>query len=299
MNILQRGIRRLTRNGRLNWMPDKLYLQVMYLTNMGKVINLKNPKTFNEKLQWLKLHDRKPEYTMMVDKYEAKQYVADCIGKDYVVPSYGVWDSFDEIPFEKLPKQFVLKCTHDSGGLVICRNKDRLDKAAAKQKIEKCLKRNYYYSGREWPYKNVKPRIIAEKYLEDENEQAGLRDYKFFCFNNEPRFVYLSEGLENHATARISFYDLEGRQMPFHRTDYRPMDEGVVFPDTMKRMEQAARKLAACVNAPFVRIDLYSVSGHIYFSELTHYPCAGYVPFEPAEWDEKLGEWIDLSRVNE
>lgn len=284
----------LDSRGLLKWIPDSVYLKIVYRLKMKKKLDLKNPKTFNEKLQWLKLYDQKPEYTQMVDKYEAKWYVADCIGNEYVVPCYGVWGSFDEIPFDELPNQFVLKCTHDSGGLVICRDKDRLDKAAAKQKIEKSLKRNYYCGSREWPYKNVKPRIIAEQYFEDENEQAGLRDYKFFCFNNEPRFVYLSEGLENHETAKISFYDLEGKQMPFHRTDYRPMAEGTVFPDTMKKMEQVARKLAACVDAPFVRIDLYSVSGHIYFSEITFYPCSGYLPIEPENWNEILGSWIEV-----
>lgn len=148
-------------------LPDKMYLKICYKLATGKKLDLKNPQTFNEKLQWLKLYDRKPEYTRMVDKYEAKKYVAEKIGEEYIIPTLGVWDHFDEIDFDSLPDQFVLKCTHDSGGLVIVRDKAKLDKVAAKQKIEKSLKRNYYYSGREWPYKDVKPRIIAEKYMED------------------------------------------------------------------------------------------------------------------------------------
>lgn len=200
------------------WIPDDTYLRLAYRIRMGKKLNLDHPRTFNEKLQWLKLYDRKPEYTTMVDKYEAKQWVASRIGEEYIIPTLGIWDHFDEIDFDALPNQFVLKCTHDSGGLVICRNKATLDKEKAKKKLDHCLRNNYFWGMREWPYKNVKPRIIAEKYMEDSAGRAellddkstynGLTDYKFFCINGKPRFVYVSRGFEYHTTVQISFLTL-------------------------------------------------------------------------------------------
>ena len=183
---LRYGLMALSTRGLLRWMSDSMCLRCMYWARMKKKLNLKNPQTFNEKLQWLKIHDRKPIYSTMVDKYEAKQYVADLIGEEYVIPTLGVWDSFDEIDFATLPNQFVLKCTHDSGGLVVCEDKSKLDLQAAKEKLERSLKREYYWGGREWPYKNVKPRIIAEKYMQD-SETNELRDYKFFCFSGEAK----------------------------------------------------------------------------------------------------------------
>lgn len=276
--------------------PDKLYIQLKFLMRLKRLPNLKSPKTFNEKLQWLKLYDRRPEYSRMVDKYEAKGYVAERIGEEHIIPTLGVWDSFDEIDFDSLPDQFVLKCTHDSGGLVICRDKSKLDKAAARKKIEDSLSVNYYWQGREWLYKDIKPRILAEIYMEDENEAQGLTDYKFFCFNGEPRMIYVSQGLEDHTTARISFYDLEGKEMPFCRSDYRPIQGEIVLPFNFAEMTETARELAQTVNCAFVRIDLYSVCGKMYFSEITFSPCGGMVPFEPVEWDRKLGDWIELPK---
>ena len=171
--------------------PDALYLKLRYWKVFHKPLNLKNPQTFNEKLQWLKLYDRKPEYTCMVDKYKAKQYVAERIGQEYIIPTLGVWDSFDEIDFDALPDQFVLKCTHDSGGLVICQDKKTLDKEAARRRITASLQRNYFWANREWPYKNVKPRIIAEVYMQD-TVTAELRDYKFFCFNGTAKLLFIA-----------------------------------------------------------------------------------------------------------
>ena len=272
--------------------PDRLYIAIKYKMSLGRFPNLKNPQTFNEKLQWLKLHSRNSEYTRMVDKYEAKKFIADSIGEEYVIPTLGVWDKFDDIDFDILPDQFVLKCTHDSGGLVICRDKSKLDIAAAKKKIEKCLKTNYYWHGREWPYKNVKPRIIAEQYMDDGG--GGLRDYKFFCFNGMPRFIYISQGLEDHSTARISFYDLEGNKMPFGRSDYRPFDVAPDMPETLSEMIEYCSVLSEKVGCPFVRIDFYCIKGKTYFGEITFSPCGGMLPFEPAEWDKKLGEYLDL-----
>lgn len=262
---------------------------------MGKKLNLQDPQTFNEKLQWLKLHNRNPIYTQLVDKYAVRKHIAAAIGEEYLIDLVGgPWNSFDEIDFDSLPDQFVLKCTHDSGGLVICRNKNKLDKAAAKEKIERSLKRNYYHVGREWPYKNVPPRIIAERYMDDENSVLGLTDYKFFCFNGEPKMVYVSQGLEDHTTARISFYDMKGNPMPFHRNDYAPLETPPVWPENFDEMGRIAGVLAKMAGCPFVRIDLYSIRGRVYFSEITFSPCSGWLPFEPPEWDEKLGQWITL-----
>jgi len=276
--------------------PDKMYIKMKYYMRRKSFPDLKNPQTFNEKLQWLKLYDRKPIYTTMVDKYEVKKYVADIIGEEYIIPTLGVWNSFDEIDFDALPDQFVLKCTHDSGGLVICRDKSKLDIEKAKRKIEASLKNEFFYDGREWPYKNVKPRIIAEQYMEDSKSEK-IRDYKFFCFNGEPKMIYISEGLEDHSTAQMSFYDIEGKEMPFHRADYRTFAVTPDMPETLTEMIELSRLFAKKTECPFVRIDFYCVNGKTYFSEITFFPCGGMVPFEPMEWDAKLGEWIDLTTV--
>ncbi|MBQ4515412.1 MAG: glycosyl transferase [Clostridia bacterium] len=304
MNLLRyiekptRVISTLMNKGKINFLCDRKFLKLLYRINFGKKLNLDNPQSFNEKMQWLKLYDRNPIYTTMVDKYEVKQYVADKIGEEYIIPTLGVWDKFEDIDFDKLPQQFVLKCTHDSGGLVICRDKSKLDIDSARKKITRCLERNYFSSSREWPYKNVKPRIIAEKFMQesDENELTvkGLVDYKFFCFNGAPEWLYISKGLENHSTARISFFDLDGKEMPFRRRDYAPFDTELKLPENYEQMKKIAEKLAKEVNNAFVRIDLYSINNNIYFSEITFSPCSGMIPFEPEEWDLKLGEYIKL-----
>ena len=238
-------------------------------------------------------------YTELVDKFEVRKMIAKVIGEEFLIPLVGgPWNNFEEIDFEALPDQFVLKCTHDSGGLVICRAKNKLDIAEAKDKIEKSLRRNFYQRCREWPYKDVKPRIIAEAYMEDEREALGLTDYKFFCFHNIPKMVSISQGSENHATASVSFYDLEGHEMPFHRSDYKPMAGEMTLPQNFIEMKQVAQKLAEKVDSPFVRIDLYSICGKVYFSEVTFTPCAGMTPFEPNHWDKDIGQWLTLPRSN-
>lgn len=278
--------------GTYNKLSDEAYLKRKFKACTGNVLDLQNPVTFNEKLQWLKIYDRKPIYTTMVDKYEAKKYVAEQIGQEHIIPTMGLWEHFDEIDFEALPAQFVLKCTHDSGGLVICQDKTKLDRQKAKRKIQKSLATNYYLAGREWPYKNVKPRIIAEEYLEDHEKGGGLTDYKFFCFNGEPKFLYVSRGLENHETAQISFLTLDWEFAPFRRKDYRSFDELPQKPICLNQMVLMAKKLSE--DTAFLRVDFYEVDGNIYFSELTFYPCSGYLPFDPPEWDKTLGDWITL-----
>lgn len=273
-------------------LPDEVHVKTRFALKMGKKLNLQDPQTFNEKLQWLKLYDRKPEYTTMVDKYEAKKYVADRIGEEYIIPTLGAWDSFDEIDFDSLPNQFVLKCTHDSGGLVICRDKMNFDKAAAKKKIDASLKRNYFLVHREWPYKNVKRRVIAEQYMEDPAEPS-LVDYKFYCFNGTPKFLYVSKGLEDHATASISFLTLDWQFAPYERMDYKPLSVLPPKPKNLEKMTEIARVL--CQGMDFLRVDMYEINGKVYFSELTFSPCAGFMPFKEPEYDMEIGQMLTLT----
>lgn len=275
----------------LKYIPDKLFLKIKFKIKVGYKLNLKRPTTFNEKLQWLKLYDRRPEYTTMVDKYAVKKYVADKIGEQYVIPTLGVWDSFDEIDFDKLPNQFVLKCTHDSGGLAICKDKSTFDHEAAKKKINDSLNRNYYYSGREWPYKDVNPRIIAEKYMEDTQIKiSSLNDYKLMCFNGKVRCTFVcSDRKEN---LRITIFDNEWKRMPFGRYNHPASEEDISKPKNFDGMIELAEILSNDI--PFVRVDFYEINGRIYFGELTFYPGAGFEEFSPGKWDRILGDWIEL-----
>ena len=274
-----------------NILPDELFLRLEYFRRFKRFLNLKDPKSFNEKLQWLKLHDRKPEYTRMVDKYEAKQYVAERIGEEYIIPTLGVWECFDDIDFDSLPEQFVLKCTHDSGGLVICRDKAKLDIAAARKKINESLKNNYFWHRREWPYKNVKPRIIAETYMED-TQTAELRDYKFFCFDGEVKALFVAtERYADNEETKFDFFDAEYNHLPF--TNGHP--NAAVLPEKpvcFEQMKTLAAKLSKGV--PHLRIDFYEVDGRVYFGELTFSHWSGMMPFEPAQWDYTFGSWIRL-----
>jgi len=271
--------------------PDALYLKLRYRARFHQKLNLKNPKTFSEKIQWLKLYDRRPEYSMMVDKYEVKKYVADLIGEEYIIPTLNVWDSFDEIDFDTLPDQFVLKCTHDSGGLVICNDKANFDKEAAKKKIEASMKAKYYYHGREWSYKNVKPRIIAEEYMEDATTK-DLRDYKFFAFNGDVKMLFIAtERQEKDSETKFDFFDMEFNHLPF-RNGHPNADVPPAKPQNFELMKELASKLSKGI--PHVRVDFYEVDGKVYFGELTFCHWSGLMPFEPHEWDEKLGSWLEL-----
>ena len=270
---------------------DKDFLHKKFNYTVNRNLDLDNPKSYNEKLQWLKLYDRKPEYTRMVDKYEVKKLVSELIGEEFVIPTIGVWDKFDDINFDSLPEKFVLKCTHDSGGLVICKDKSHFDKKAAKKKISKCLKRNYYYSHREWPYKNVKPRIIAENYMED-TKTAELRDYKFFCFDGDVKALFVAtERQKAGEEVKFDFFDENFNHLPVKQG--HPNAE--VTPEMPERFEEMKR-LASVLsqNIPHVRVDFYEVDGKVYFGEMTFYHFSGFVPFEPEEWDYKFGEWIEL-----
>lgn len=276
-------------HGWIHFLRDETYLKLMYWCKFAKKLDLSNPKTFNEKIQWMKLNYRKPEFTFMVDKYEAKKYAASVIGEEFIVPTLGVWNSFDEIDFEKLPKQFVLKCTHDSGGLVICRDKASFNRAEAKKKIEKCLKRNYYWVGREWPYKNVKPRIIAEQYMEDVRDEE-LRDYKFFVFDGVVKALFITKGRAAGDT-QADYYDVDFNHLDL-KWGYPNSKVAPKKPETFDKMLSAAEKIAQ--GHPQLRVDFYEVNGKAYFGEMTFYDGSGFDKLEPETWDEKFGEWIAL-----
>lgn len=271
--------------------PDKAYIQMYYFAHFKRFCNLRNPETYNEKLNWLKLHDRNEEYTKLVDKYEVKEYIASIIGEDYIIPTLGVWNHFDDIDFEKLPNQFVLKCTHDSEGLVIVKDKNKLDKVAAKEKIEAALKQNFYYIGREWPYKNVKPRIIAEKYMED-HVDGELRDYKFFCFDGQPKAMFIaSDRASDHV--KFDYFDLEFNHLDI-KQKYPHAQNTLRKPETFDKMIEFSKILSK--GFPHVRVDFYEVDGRLYFGELTFYHFSGFMPFEPSKWDKTFGDWIHLPK---
>lgn len=269
---------------------DERYLKLEYFFGMKKRLNLKNPCTYNEKLQWMKLYDRNPLYTRLVDKADVKDYIAEVMGgDDIIIPTLGVWDSFDEIDFEKLPQQFVLKTTHDSGGVVICKDKSTFDIDVARKKLEKSLASNYYLEHREWPYKDVKPRILAEKYMVDESG-TELKDYKFFCFDGEPKMLFIATD-RPHDT-RFDFYDVDFNHLPF--TQGHPnAEKSIDRPQNFELMIEISRKLSKGLSQ--VRVDLYNVNGEIYFGELTFAHFSGNVPFKPAKWDRIIGEWWKLN----
>lgn len=272
--------------------PDKLYLQLRFYFEMGQKLNVKSPKTFNEKLQWLKLYNRKPEYTTMVDKYAVKQYVADKIGEEYIIPTLGIWTRVEEIDWESLPNQFVLKTTHGggSGGVVICKDKAKFDKIEACRKLQRSLNSDIYRNYREWPYKNVTRRIIAEHFMVDESG-LELKDYKFFCFNG--RVECFKVDFDRFISHKANYYDRNANLLSFYEL-VCPSDYSKVFekPQNFDKMIELAEKLAK--NIPFVRMDLYNINGNIYFGEITFFPASGMGKFKPEEWDEKLGDMIKL-----
>ena len=269
---------------------DEQFIRWEYYLGMRKRLNLNDPKTFNEKLQWLKLNDRHPEYTKLVDKYEVKKYVADMIGEQYIIPTLGVWDSFDDIDFDKLPMQFVLKTTHDSGGVVVCKDKLNFDIDKARRKLKQSLNRNFYWEHREYPYKNVKPRIIAEKFMVDESG-VELKDYKFFCFDGQPKMLFVAT--DRPLDTRFDFYDTSFNHLPF-RQGHPLATKKIIKPKGFNEMLELASVLSQ--NMPHVRVDFYDINGKIYFGELTFFHFSGNVPFEPEVWDYKIGEWLKIPR---
>ena len=274
--------------GFFHGMSDEKYLKLCFKAYMGYDLDLDNPKSFNEKLQWLKLHNRNPLYTKLVDKYEVKPWVEQRIGAEHIVKTLGVWDSFGDIDFDKLPNRFVLKCTHDSGGLAICRDRATFDLAAARKKIEKSLKRNYYWQGREWPYKNVKARIIAEEFLD--SEASDLTDYKVMCFDGRARCVFTCTGRTN-GDLLVDFFDLNWNHLPFTR-HYPASKIPPGAPSRLMDMVGMVERLAKGIS--FARIDFYELRDEFFFGELTLYPGSGVEEFDPQSWDETLGSWLEL-----
>jgi len=278
-------------------LPDALYLRLMYYFQTGKRLHLRHPRTFNEKLQWLKLHDRKPEYATMVDKYAVKDYVANLIGKEYIVPTLGVWDSPEEIAWDALPRQFVLKTTHGGGGkgIVICRDKDKLDRAEAVHDLRTAMKRDLYKSYREWPFKDVKPRVIAEKYLSEEGEAGGITDYKFYCFQGEPLYCVVISGRWD--TMVNDYFDMEWSHLPITLKGIPFAADVPTKPRNFDTMRRLAAQLAA--GHPHLRVDFYEVSDKLYFSELTFYSASGFGQFTPDECDETWGNHIVLNNESQ
>lgn len=279
-------------------LDDKTYLNRQYKRKFDKNIDFENPKTFNEKLQWLKLYDRNPLYTTLVDKYKVKKWVSDKIGQEYVIPVFGVWNRFNEIDFSKLPNQFVLKTNHGSGGVVICRSKvdneyfsregKRLSLCNVKRLITKSLKENYYLKGREWPYKNVERKIFAEKFMIDESGYE-LKDYKFYCFNGVPEYVLVAS--ERHKGVKFDYFDIN-----FEHVDCRPEDNATTMPQKPKNYdEMVTLSRVLSQNIPHVRVDWYNVDGKIYFGELTFFDSGGLE--DKREWDVVFGNMIDLSKA--
>ena len=273
----------------LNFIPDRIYIKLQYLKKTGKFLNLNNPILFNEKIQWLKLYNQKPQYTKMVDKYEVQEYITNIIGDEYLIPIYGVWDTFNEIPFKIIPDKFILKCTHDSGSFRICKDKHSFDMEAAKKHFNNALKRNYYFGNREWVYKNIKPRIIAQKLLIDETDE-DLRDYKIFCFNGEPKLVQVD--FDKFSNWKMNYYSPQWEYQ--HLSLVHPTSPETIIPkpELLEQLLQLTKVLT--IGIPHVRVDFFVVNKKIYFGEFTFYNYAGYEQFYPYEWNKIIGDWLIL-----
>ncbi len=271
-------------------LPDRFFLQLQFARHMKKHLNLSHPRTFNEKLQWLKLYDRRPEYSTMVDKYAVRKYIADTIGEEHLIPLLGVWDNPDEIDFAVLPNQFVLKCNHNSHtGLCICTDKSMLDIDKAKTDLWKGLKQDYYLASREWPYKEVPRKIIAEKYMTDKRT-SEINDYKFHCFNGVPKFCQVF--FDRRTNKKNVFYDMNWQKQEIGRPNIAPYKGEYPKPGNFEQMRNIAETLSK--NIPYVRIDLYDINGGVHFGEITFFPASGFNPFVPDKWDLIWGDMIDL-----
>ena len=274
-----------------NNMSDKRFLEIAYRVRMGKKLDLNNPKTFNEKLQWLKLYDRNPKYTDYVDKYRVRSFVAETIGEEYLIPLLGVWDHAYDIDFDSLPDQFVLKCNHDSGSIMICKDKEAFDRQKAVEWLEGRLSKTMFYLTREWPYKNVKPRVVAEAYMEDP-ATSELRDYKFFCFDGEVKALFIAEDRQVVGEdTKFDFFDADYNHLEF--TNGHPNAKKLPEkPVNFELMKELASKLSAGI--PHVRVDFYECNGKVFFGDMTFAHWSGMVPFEPEKWDRIFGAWIKL-----
>lgn len=287
----------------LAWLPDSIFLRLRFYMENGHRLDLSSPRTFQEKLQWLKLHRRRPEFTTMVDKYAVKDLVASKIGRQYVIPTLGVWERADDIDFDSLPDRFVLKTTHSGGnlGVLVCQDKATFDRTSARARLEKSLKNSIYKECREWPYKDVSRRIIAEEFI-SEPGKPDLTDYKIFCFNGHPRYIQVIQDRNSHES--VDFFDTSWNHQDFCGLNHvvKPVEESTLYPSAkpierpsgLEKMLELAAVLAA--GTEFVRVDFYNAGDRVYFGELTFFPNSGYGTFTPSEWNERFGDMIELQR---
>lgn len=269
---------------------DAKYLKLLYRVKTGDKLRFDNPQTLNEKLQWLKVYDRKPVYNRMVDKYEVRGIIAETVGEEYLIPLLGVWNSFDEIDFDSLPDKFVLKCTHDSGGLSICTDKKTFDIEKARKRINHCMDRNYYLNSREWPYKDVKPRIIAEQFMVDETGW-DLKDYKIFCFNG--RADYVEVDFNRSIEHKLNPYDFDWNPLNFCDSSKNDYSADIPKPKRLSEMKEIAEKFSKDMD--FLRVDFYSIGDKLYIGELTLCPGSGFIAFDPKETDLTYGKKLTLT----
>lgn len=291
--ILPRNIRGKMMYG-LSFLPDELYVKLFYFSVSGKWMDLKNPKGFNEKQNWLKIHDRHPEYTELVDKYTVRSHIEKVLGKGHLFPLLGKWKSFDEIDFNKLPDSFVLKCNHDSGSTTIVKDKHSLtetDLERIKKKFDTRIKKDFFYAGREYPCKNIKNRyIIAEQLMEDiDNPGKSIEDYKFFCFDGVPKMMFIAT--DRATDCRFDFFDMDFNHLDINNL-HPNADRPIQKPELFEEMKTIAAKLSEGIK--FVRIDLYQLNGTIYFGEYTFFHGGGFAPFYPEKWERRLGSWIKI-----
>lgn len=278
----------------LSWLPDKLYLKIFYFFTTGKYLNFKKPFSFTEKQQWLKVNDRHPEYTQLVDKLAVREHIKEVWGEEHLFPLLGKWESFDDIDFDALPEQFVLKCNHDSGSTNVIRSKAELTPEKLSEMREfynRRLKRNYYYAGREYPYNGIKSYVIAEQLMKDENApDKSIEDYKFFCFGGEPKVMFVAT--DRSTDCRFDFFDMDFNHLDI--VNIHPQaDKPITKPEKFEEMKEIAAKLSKGIR--FVRIDLYELNGKLYFGEYTFFHGGGFRRCQPEEWEKRLGDWIDIT----
>lgn len=276
------------------FLSDKTYVKCYYWCKMGKHLDLEHPHSFNEKLQWLKFNDIHPEYTAMVDKIEAKKYVASVLDEEIIIPTIGVYNSVEEINWSELPNQFVLKCSHDSGGIAICKDKKKFNINAAQEKLKRGLSTNYYKYSMEYPYKSVSPRILTERFMSDQG--ADLFDYKIHCFNGEPKVILVCKDRFSPSGLTEDFFTTSWEHLPIKRPLHPNSADIIPKPKELNVLLDYAKRLSHAI--PFVRVDFYIANGHVYFSEMTFFPASGFTPFVPDEWDSILGDWLQLPSNN-
>lgn len=306
--FVRKVLKKIANKGYLNWLSDKLYIKFLYRISTGEKLNLENPVTFAEKLQWLKLYNRRPEYTLYVDKVKVKDYVSKKIGEEYIIPTIGVWENVDDIDFDTLPDKFVIKCNHNSGtGMYICRDKSKVHINEVKKELRRGMQQDYYKFRREWPYKDVQRRILAEKYVEDKNEQlsskneekasklGNLIDYKVYCFNGKPKLIQIIS--DRASDEKIDFYDTKWNRVEGLvglSSNAQNSLNSIKSPTNLKKMLQFAEILSEGI--PFSRIDFYEIQEQLLFGEITFFPASGFGKFRPDKWNYILGEWIKLPK---